>query len=92
MAVKIICFAAIGAMLGLTIFFVLSFVAVMLLGNLVKPLGLDLHHLFPLYAGILFTLLGLPIGAYYGMIFALRSRGSSIGDYYRSVRDFLNGP
>jgi hypothetical protein len=90
MACKIICFAMIGAALGLPVFFGLSFLIVMLLGGIIRSLSLDLHHLFPLYAGIAIALAGIPVGAYYGMVFALRSRGYQLGDYYRAARDFLN--
>jgi hypothetical protein len=90
MAFKIICFAVIGAALGLVVFFGLSFLIVMLLGSILRLITLDLHHLFPLYAGIAIALAGIPVGAYYGMVLALRSRGYYFGDYYRAVRNFLN--
>jgi hypothetical protein len=92
MAFKIICFAVVGAALGLAVFLCLSFIVVGLLGGILRPLELNLNHLFPIYAGIIFTVMGLPIGAYYGIAFALRSRGFSFSDYYRSIRNFLNGP
>ena len=92
MAFKITCFAVVGAALGLAVLLGLSFIVVMLLGSILRPLELNLNHLFPLYAGTIFSVMGLPIGAYYGMVFALRSRGFSFGDYYRSIRNFLNGP
>jgi hypothetical protein len=44
----------------------------------------------PLNILLLITLLGLPVGAYYGMVFALRSRGYSFRDYVRSIKNFLN--
>jgi hypothetical protein len=77
-------------MLGLIVFFVVSMVVVMLAGSLVRPLGLDLHHLFPLYLGIIVCLSGAPFGAYYGIILARRTRGYSFRDYYRSIREFLS--
>jgi hypothetical protein len=82
MVFKIVCFAAIGAALGLPVFFGLSFLIVMLLGGIIRSLSLDLHHLFPLYAGIAIALVGIPVGAYYGMVFAPKSRGYDFADYY----------
>jgi H+/Cl- antiporter ClcA len=90
MAIKIICFVGVGAALGLLVFSALSLLVVMLAGSVLRPLSLNFHHLFPLYLGIFVAVMGLPVGAYYGMIFAFRSRGYSFGDYCRSIRDFMS--
>jgi hypothetical protein len=34
--------------------------------------------------------IGIPVGIYYGANFAMRSRGYSFNDYFRSIKDFLN--
>jgi hypothetical protein len=86
MAFKIICFAAVGAVLALPVFFVFGLLIVMLTEGLWRPFG----TLAPVNINIIIAVIGMPIGAYYEVIFALRSRSYSINDYFRSIRDFLN--
>jgi uncharacterized protein YacL len=86
MAFKIICFAAVGAVLALPVFFVFGLLIVMLTEAPWRPFG----TLAPVNINIIIAVIGMPIGAYYGAIFALRSRSYSINDYFRSIRDFLN--
>lgn len=86
MTFKIICFATVGAVLALPVFFVFGFLIVMLTEEIWRPFG----TLAPVNINIIITAFGLPVGAFYGASFALRSRGYSLGDYFRSVREFLN--
>jgi hypothetical protein len=90
MAFKIICFAILGAILGLVSFYAMSHIVVMALGTIWQPLGIDdIAPVAPIYVGLITTVTGLPIGAYFGATLAMWSRGYSFGDYYRSIRDFF---
>lgn len=83
---KMICFAALGAVLTLPLFFVLGLLVTMLSETVWRPFG----TLAPAYVLAAISLMGLPVGAYYGVRFALQSRGYSLGDYYRSIKKFLS--
>lgn len=90
MAFKIICFAILGAILGLVSFYTMSHIVVMALGTIWRPLGIDdIAPLAPIYVGLITAVIGPPFGAYFGATLAIRSRGYSVGDYYRSIRAFL---
>jgi ABC-type phosphate transport system permease subunit len=82
---KGVCFAALGAILSLPVFFSFSMLIIMLSEALWRPFG----AMAPVYISLAIMFLGLISGAYYGLRFALRSRGYSLKDYYRSIRDFL---
>jgi ABC-type proline/glycine betaine transport system permease subunit len=86
MAFKTICFAAVGAVLALPVFFLFGLLIVMLTEGMWRPFG----TLAPVNMNIIIAMIGIPVGAYYGAIFASRSRGYSFRDYLRSIRDFLN--
>lgn len=70
--------------------FGISFLIVLLLGSILTLTSLDLHHVFPLCAGIDITLADVAIGTYYEMVLSLRGQGYYFEDYYRAMRDFLN--
>lgn len=85
MAVKIICFAAIGAVFGLIMFGLFGVLIALVL-------GVALEGVPPFYVVLGIPLIGIPVGAYYGATCALRSQDASFKDYFDSIKDFLNGP
>lgn len=83
MAFKIICFAIIGAILALLLFSLFSVLISFII-------GLIFGGVPPFYIMFGIPFIGIPVGIYYGANFAMRSRGYSFNDYFRSLKDFLN--
>lgn len=91
MPLKIACFAVLSALLCSGIAFVLSFPALIVIGGILQGVfGVDEVAWYGFVIGPLFAIVGLLVGAYYGAVFALRTRGYSLREYGRTIWTFLN--
>jgi hypothetical protein len=88
---KITCFAIISAAICSAIGLVLSIPGLMLIGGILKGVfGVDQVAWYGFVIGPTFAIMGFLIGAYYGAVFALRTRGYSLREYGRTIWAFLN--
>ncbi len=90
LSLKIASFAILGALIGTGIAFVLSFPCLIVIGGILESVfGVDEVAWYGFVIVPVLTIIGLPIGAYYGAVFALRTRGYSLRDYGRTIWAFL---
>jgi len=91
LSLKTVCFALFGAIICTGIAFVLSFPVLIVIGGILEGVfGVDEVAWYGFVIVPAFTILGLPIGAFYGAVFALRTRGYSLREYGRTIWAFLN--
>lgn len=91
MNIKIICFAAIGALLGSAVGFPSTFLFMAIFGPTFGWL-LGIGSEFAWYGfliGPLFAIIGFFIGAYYGALVAVWTKGYSVREYGRRIWDYL---
>jgi hypothetical protein len=87
---KIASFAVIGALICSAIAVVISFLSLLILAAILERLlGIGEVAWYGILIGTLFGIIGFLHGAYYGAMFALRTRGYSWREYGRTVWAFL---
>jgi hypothetical protein len=88
---KIACFAVLGALICSGVAFVLSFPGLIVIGGILEGVfGVDEVAWYGFVIGPIFAIVGFLVGAYYGAVFALRTRGYSLREYSRTIWAFLN--
>jgi hypothetical protein len=88
---KITCFAIISAAICSAIGLVLSIPGLIVIGGVLEGVfGVDEVAWYGFVIGPIFAIIGFLVGAYYGSVFALRTRGYSLREYGRTIWAFLN--
>jgi hypothetical protein len=88
---KIICFAAIGALSGSVVGFSSSFLFMLIFGSTFGwLLGIGSEFAwYGLLIGPLFAIIGFLIGAYWGALVAVWTKGYSVREYGRRIWDYF---
>jgi uncharacterized membrane protein len=88
---KTACFAILGALMCSGIALVLSVPGLIVIGGILESVfDVDEVAWYGFAISPLFAIIGLLVGAYYGAVFALRTRGYSLREYGRTIWAFLN--
>jgi hypothetical protein len=88
---KITCFAIISAATCSAIGLVLSIPGLIVIGGVLEGVfGVDEVAWYGFVIDPIFAIIGFLLGAYYGSVFALRTRGYSLREYGRTIWAFLN--
>jgi len=91
LSLKTACFVVLGALLCSGIAIVLSFPAFIVIAGILEGVfGVREVAWYGFAISPLFAIIGLLVGAYYGAVFALRTRGYSLREYGRTIWAFLN--